>query len=114
MYQYRRSIDEHLPSALRVCINTCKHLLRLRSLLRFGYYSANEQTAEVSKACMRWMNEELGPEDIALNISVQKGLHSMGYDQGRYMIDAERSNESEHLVHHFHRLVFQGIHGAQL
>ena len=36
MYQYRRSIDEHLPSALRVCINTCKHLLRLRSLLRFG------------------------------------------------------------------------------
>lgn len=85
-----------------------------RSLLRFGYYSANEQTAEVSKACMRWMNEELGPEDIALNISVQKGLHSMGYDQGRYMIDAERSNESEHLVHHFHRLVFQGIHGAQL
>lgn len=84
-----------------------------RSLLRFGYYSANEQTAEVSKACMRWMNEELGPEDISLNISVQKGLHSMGYDQGRYMIDAERSNESEHLVHHFHRLVFQGIHGAQ-
>jgi choline monooxygenase len=27
------------------------------------------------------------------------------------MIDAERSNESEHLVHHFHRLVFNGIHG---
>jgi len=27
------------------------------------------------------------------------------------MIDAQRSNESEHLVHHFHRLVFNGIHG---
>jgi choline monooxygenase len=25
------------------------------------------------------------------------------------MIDAERSNESEHLVHHFHKLVFDGI-----
>lgn len=82
-----------------------------RSLLRFGYYSTNEQTAEVSKACMRWMNEDLGPEDIALNISVQKGLHSQGYSQGRYMIDAQRSNESEHLVHHFHSLVFNGIHG---
>jgi choline monooxygenase len=82
-----------------------------RSLLRFGYYSTNEQTAEVSKACMRWMNEDLGPEDIALNISVQKGLHSQGYNQGRYMIDAQRSNESEHLVHHFHSLVFNGIHG---
>ncbi|MDT4857002.1 Carnitine monooxygenase oxygenase subunit [compost metagenome] len=84
-----------------------------RSLLRFGYYSANEETAEVSKACMRWMNEELGPEDIELNVSVQKGLHSLGYDQGRYMIDAQRSNENEHLVHHFHRLVFQGIHGEE-
>ncbi|AOE86973.1 aromatic ring-hydroxylating oxygenase subunit alpha [Pseudomonas sp. TCU-HL1] len=84
-----------------------------RSLLRFGYYSSNEETAEVSKACMRWMNEELGPEDIELNITVQKGLHSLGYDQGRYMIDAQRSNESEHLVHHFHRLVFQGIHGEE-
>ncbi|MCO6055072.1 aromatic ring-hydroxylating dioxygenase subunit alpha [Pseudomonas sp. MOB-449] len=84
-----------------------------RSLLRFGYYSSNEETAEVSKACMRWMNDELGPEDIELNITVQKGLHSLGYDQGRYMIDAQRSNESEHLVHHFHRLVFQGIHGEE-
>ena len=80
-----------------------------RSLLRFGYYSPHEQVPEVSHACMKWMNEDLGPEDIELNISVQKGLRSLGYDQGRYMIDAERSNESEHLVHHFHKLVFDGI-----
>lgn len=80
-----------------------------RSLLRFGYYSPHEQVPAVSHACMKWMNEDLGPEDIELNISVQKGLHSLGYDQGRYMIDAERSNESEHLVHHFHKLVFDGI-----
>lgn len=57
------------------------------------------------------MNTDLGPEDIALNISVQKGLHSVGYNQGRYVIDADRSNESEHLVHHFHTLVHSGIHG---
>jgi carnitine monooxygenase subunit len=42
---------------------------------------------------------------------VQKGLHSVGYNQGRYVIDADRSNESEHLVHHFHTLVHNGIHG---
>lgn len=83
-----------------------------RTLLRFGYYSAHDTLPEVSRASIAWMNEELGPEDIELNISVQKGLHSLGYDQGRYMIDAQRSNESEHLVHHFHRLVYRALHGA--
>jgi len=82
-----------------------------KTLLRFGYYTPHDTVPEVTKACMDWMNTDLGPEDIALNISVQKGLHSVGYNQGRYVIDAERSNESEHLVHHFHTLVHSGIHG---
>ncbi len=80
-----------------------------QSILRFGYYSAHDDLPEVSKAAMRWMNEDLGPEDIELNKTVQKGLHSFGYDQGRYMIDEQRSNESEHLVHHFHTLVYQSL-----
>ena len=42
----------------------------------------------------------------------QKGLRSFGYDQGRYLIDAERSNESEHLVHHFHKLCYDAIRAA--
>lgn len=83
-----------------------------KTLLRFGYYSTRDALSDVTKACMNWMNSDLGPEDIRLNISVQKGLHSMGYNQGRYVIDAQRSNESEHLVHHFHSLVHNGIHGA--
>ncbi|VWB68059.1 (2Fe-2S)-binding protein [Burkholderia lata] len=83
-----------------------------KTLLRFGYYSTYDTVPEVTKACMDWMNTDLGPEDIRLNISVQKGLHSVGYNQGRYVIDAQRSNESEHLVHHFHTLVHDGIHGA--
>lgn len=81
------------------------------SILRFGYYSSHEGDAlpAISQAAMAWMNTELGPEDITLNTTVQKGLHSLGYDQGRYMIDAQRSNESEHLVHHFHTLVYQSL-----
>jgi choline monooxygenase len=82
-----------------------------KTLLRFGYYTPHAIVPEVTKACMDWMNTDLGPEDIALNKSVQKGLHSVGYNQGRYVIDADRSNESEHLVHHFHTLVHSGIHG---
>lgn len=83
-----------------------------RTLLRFGYYSAHETPPEVTQASIAWMNDDLGPEDIELNITVQRGLHSLGYSQGRYMIDAARSNESEHLVHHFHRLVYRALHGS--
>ena len=80
-----------------------------KSLLRFGYYRPERPMPKVTEASIRWMNEELGPEDIQLNVTTQKGLRSFGYDQGRYLVDAERSSESEHLVHHFHSLVHQSL-----
>jgi carnitine monooxygenase subunit len=83
-----------------------------KSLLRFGYYGPPRAMPEVTKSCIKWMNEKLGPEDIELNVTNQKGLRSFGYNQGRYLIDPERSNESEHLVHHFHRLVHQAVRPA--
>jgi phenylpropionate dioxygenase-like ring-hydroxylating dioxygenase large terminal subunit len=79
-----------------------------KSLLRFGYYGPKRPLPEATKAAIEWMNKKLGPEDIELNVTNQKGLRSFGYNQGRYLIDPERGNESEHLVHHFHSLV----HGA--
>ena len=42
-------------------------------------------------------------EDIPLCESVQKGLHSLGYRQGRFVVDADRSEISEHAVHDFQR-----------
>jgi carnitine monooxygenase subunit len=81
-----------------------------KSLLRFGYYAPALPLPKVTEASFRWMNEELGPEDIQLNVTAQKGLRSFGYDQGRYLVDPERGNESEHLVHHFHKLVYQALH----
>lgn len=79
------------------------------SILRFGYYCAHDEVPEITKAAMQWMNNDLGPEDIELNKTVQQGLHSFGYNQGRYMIDEQRSNESEHLVYHFHTLVYNAL-----
>jgi choline monooxygenase len=83
-----------------------------KSLLRFGYYGPQRAMPAVTKSCIKWMNEKLGPEDIELNVTNQKGLRSFGYNQGRYLIDPDRSNESEHLVHHFHRLVYQAVRPA--
>jgi choline monooxygenase len=82
------------------------------SMLRFGYYGvAGREMPEVTKACIRWMNEELGPEDINLNKSNQKGLHSFGFERGRYVIGDGIDNRSEHLVRHFHELCYTALHG---
>jgi choline monooxygenase len=80
------------------------------SSLRFGYYGVERrELPEVTKACIRWMNEYLGPEDIRLNVSNQKGLHSMGFERGRYIIGDGFDNRSEHLVRHFHKLCYDAI-----
>jgi phenylpropionate dioxygenase-like ring-hydroxylating dioxygenase large terminal subunit len=82
------------------------------SMLRFGYYGPKGRPVpDVTKACIRWMNEDLGPEDIRLNISNQKGLKSMGFEHGRYVIGDGLGNRGEHLVRHFHRLCHGAIHG---
>ncbi|MEO0772154.1 MAG: aromatic ring-hydroxylating dioxygenase subunit alpha [Pseudomonadota bacterium] len=75
----------------------------------FQYYSPQRPETKITAACKEWMNGSLGPEDVELNITVQQGLKSFGYDQGRYMIDAERSSESEHAVYHFHTLVHDAL-----
>lgn len=62
---------------------------------------------------MRYMDEILQPEDIALCESVQSGLHSRGYNQGRFVVDKTLSHLSEHAVHHFQRMVIDAL-GADL
>jgi phenylpropionate dioxygenase-like ring-hydroxylating dioxygenase large terminal subunit len=80
------------------------------SMLRFGYYAAaGREMPEVTKACIRWMNQELGPEDIRLNKSNQRGLRSFGFDRGRYVIGDDIGNKSEHLVRHFHKLCYDAL-----
>ena len=54
-------------------------------------------------------DETLGPEDQDLCESVQRGLRSRSYDQGRLMVDPARSGTAEHGVHQFHRLVTQAL-----
>ncbi len=80
------------------------------SMLRFGYYGIEGRPMpDVTKACVRWMNQDLGPEDIRLNVSNQKGLRSFGFDRGRYVIGEGFDNRSEHLVRHFHKLCYEAI-----
>ena len=63
---------------------------------------------EMSDA-MKYQKDVLQPEDVSLCESVQKGLHSKGYNQGRFVIDKELTELSEHAVHHFQKLYIDAI-----
>jgi len=53
----------------------------------------------------------LGVEDLLLCESVQRGLRSKGYDQGRLIVDEARTGEGEHVVHFFHKMVLDALTG---
>lgn len=53
----------------------------------------------------------LGPEDTVLCESVQRGLHSHAYDQGRIVVDQQGSGIGEQGIHHFHRLMYESLTG---
>lgn len=53
--------------------------------------------------------EQFNAEDIAIVESVHRGLNSLGYDQGRYVVDETGSWYSESGLHRFHRLLLQAL-----
>lgn len=61
------------------------------------------------KAAMDYQRDVLQPEDVGLCESVQRGLRSNGYNQGRFVIDDRRSELSEHGVHHFQLMVADAL-----
>jgi carnitine monooxygenase subunit len=65
--------------------------------------TAEPNTAEID--AIRYLDEVLQVEDIALVESVQRGMRTPAFEQGRIVANAARSGLSEHAVHHFHGLV---------
>ena len=52
---------------------------------------------------------QFNAEDIRIVESVQRGLRSRGYDQGRYVVDEHESWYSESGLHRFHRQVLVAL-----
>lgn len=61
---------------------------------------------------INYVSDPLGVEDQLLCESVQRGLHSVSYDQGRFVVTDQLGGTEEHAVHHFHRLVKRVHEGA--
>ena len=58
-----------------------------------------------------WFNNNLGPEDAALNEGVQRGIRSRGYYQGRFFTKPGEAGDSEHCVHAFQTWVKDALLG---
>ena len=77
----------------------------------FTYYRPGTELTPTEQSAMDYFADVLGPEDVGLVEDVQQGLNSLGYHQGRMMVDPERSEISEHALHHFQNLVMREMKG---
>ena len=76
-----------------------------RTLETIDFYLETDELTEADQESIRYIDEVLQPEDIALVESVQRGMRTPAFTQGRLVCDPTGSGLSEHGVHHFHGLV---------
>jgi phenylpropionate dioxygenase-like ring-hydroxylating dioxygenase large terminal subunit len=75
------------------------------------WYLPNPEPTQQQRDAMVYQKDVLQPEDVSLCESVYRGLQSKGYNQGRFVVDPERSELSEHAVHHFQQLYVDTMAG---
>lgn len=80
-----------------------------RCLEHVDVYSAPELESDNLAAVILLFSEIFNREDISLVENVQRGLASLGYDQGRYVADPAGSWFSESALHRFHHQVLDAL-----
>ncbi len=75
----------------------------------FNWFLPSTQPSPQIKDAMAYTDQTLQPEDIRLCESVQRGLKSNGFNQGRLVVDPELSEHSEHAVPNFQRMVLEAL-----
>jgi len=71
----------------------------------FDFFFETATPNDAESEAIKYINEVLQVEDIGLVESVQRGMRTPAFEQGRYVINHRHSGMSEHAVHHFHGLV---------
>lgn len=79
------------------------------TLEHFDFFFDEATPEDEQKDSIRYIKDILQPEDIDIVESVQRGLRSKAYTQGRLVIDADLTSNSEHGVHHFQRMVSEAL-----
>ncbi|MGW7354012.1 aromatic ring-hydroxylating oxygenase subunit alpha [Streptomyces sp. NPDC054784] len=75
-----------------------------RTLETWDFFLESTELDAAEQESVRYIDEVLQVQDIALVESVQRGMATPAFDQGR-IVQGEESGLSEHGVHHFHGLV---------
>lgn len=76
-----------------------------RTLETYDFFLEDTTPNEMELESIRYLDEVLQVEDIQIVESVQKGMSTPAFSQGRIVNDPEGSGQSEHALHHFHGLV---------
>jgi len=80
----------------------------------WDFYFESEEPSPAQQEAIRWLDQVAGKEDLGLVESVQRGLHSLGYQPGQLMIDPHHAaGWSEHGVWHFQQMVRQRLGAAR-
>jgi len=79
------------------------------SIARHDFYFASAELSPQELEFIDYIDRELVPEDVALCESVQRGLHSRGYRQGKLVVDRAHPEYSEHHVHFFQQMVYRAL-----
>ena len=83
-----------------------------RTLETIDFYFETADLAEADTESIRYIDEVLQPEDVSLVESVQRGMRTPAFTQGRIVCDPGGSGLSEHGIHHFHGLVLDAYRRA--
>jgi len=75
---------------------------------RIEWYFPQETPSDAEREIIDFV-DVVRKEDIPICESVQQGLHSLGYRQGRFVVDQARSEISEHAVHDFQMKVLSAL-----
>ena len=78
----------------------------------FDFFFETDEPNESEMEAIKFIDDVLQPEDIGLVESVQRGMKTPAFNQGRFLVDPEESGMSEHAVHHFHGLILEAYLGA--
>jgi carnitine monooxygenase subunit len=82
-----------------------------KTLERWDFYLAHTEANDQERRYIEYIKSTLIKEDVGLCEEVQKGLHSRGYTQGRFVVDRTHNEFSEHHVHFFQNFVKEALSG---
>jgi choline monooxygenase len=78
-----------------------------RTLETWDFFLESSELTDAEAESVKYIDDVLQVQDIALVESVQRGMSTPAFEQGRIVYDPEGSGLSEHGVHHFHGLVLK-------